>query len=103
MRREGIRKWDDAHAMEKEKEKEKKAVVRVLHGAVIITMDEELRVFRDGGIVVEHDRIKAIGHSSHILAHFSHLADHILDLTGHILLPGSSLRFSSIPPFILHN
>lgn len=60
----------------------------VLHGGMIITMDKELRVFRDGGIVIEDDKIKAIGESAHILAHFSQVADHILDLTGHILLPG---------------
>lgn len=63
-------------------------MVSVLHGCMIITMDKEQRVFRDGGIVIEQDRIIAIGQSPHILAHFSHLAHHILDLTGHILLPG---------------
>ncbi|KAK7310343.1 hypothetical protein RJT34_07803 [Clitoria ternatea] len=70
-----------------EREKERK-VLTVLHGCVIITMDEEQRVFRDGGIVIEQDKIKAIGQSPHILHHFSHLADNIVDLTGHIVLPG---------------
>jgi len=51
-------------------------------------MDVEQRVFKDGGIVVEQDKIKAIGHSHHILSDFSHLADQVIDLTGHILLPG---------------
>ncbi|KAL2323801.1 hypothetical protein Fmac_022859 [Flemingia macrophylla] len=63
-------------------------VVSVVHGGMIITMDEEQRVFRDGGIVIEDDKIKAIGESGDILGRFSHVADHIIDLTGHILLPG---------------
>ncbi|XP_061364181.1 uncharacterized protein LOC133307651 isoform X2 [Gastrolobium bilobum] len=70
-----------------EGEKERK-LVSVLHGGMIVTMDEEKRVFRDGGIVIEQDKIKAIGQSHHILAEFAHVADHVLDLTGHILLPG---------------
>ncbi|KAK8467260.1 hypothetical protein PHAVU_007G001000 [Phaseolus vulgaris] len=69
--------------MERERE-----VVSVLHGAMVITMDEEQRVFRDGGIVIEGDRIKAIGQSAEILAQFSGVAEHIIDLSGHILLPG---------------
>ncbi|XP_057731169.1 uncharacterized protein LOC130946436 [Arachis stenosperma] len=74
---------------EKKKEKEEeKMLMTVLHGAVIITMDDRNRVFKDGGLVIEHDTIKAIGHSSEILAQFSHLAHHLVDLTGHILLPG---------------
>ncbi|KAK7390696.1 hypothetical protein VNO78_18704 [Psophocarpus tetragonolobus] len=70
-----------------EGEKERK-VVSVLHGGFIITMDEEQRVFRDGAIVVEQDKIIAIGQSADILAEFSDVADQIVDLTGHILLPG---------------
>ncbi|RDX87423.1 dadD, partial [Mucuna pruriens] len=70
-----------------EREKERK-VVSVVHGGVIITMDGEQRVFRDGGIVVEEDKIIAIGQSGDILKEFSDVADDIVDLTGHILLPG---------------
>ena len=32
----------------------------ILHNAVIVTMDPQSRVFRNGGIVIEHDSIKAI-------------------------------------------
>ncbi|KAF1861211.1 hypothetical protein Lal_00000630 [Lupinus albus] len=67
---------------------EEEKVLTILHGAVIITMDEEKRVFKNGAIVIEQDRIKAIDQSSYILSQFSHLALHILDLNGHILLPG---------------
>ncbi|KAJ1382431.1 Metal-dependent hydrolase, composite domain superfamily [Sesbania bispinosa] len=59
-----------------EREKDRK-MVTVLHGCVIITMDGEQRVFRNGGIVIEQDKIKAIGQSVHILAEFSHVADHV--------------------------
>ncbi|XP_027367325.1 uncharacterized protein LOC113873419 [Abrus precatorius] len=69
-------------------ERDKKKMVSVMHGGVIVTMDEEQRVFKDGGIVVEEDKIIAIGQSAHVLAQFSDVADHIIDLTGHILLPG---------------
>lgn len=51
-------------------------------------MDPESRVFRNGGIVVENDRIKAIGQSAAILRQFSSLAHQVLDLHGQFLLPG---------------
>ncbi|TKY50528.1 5'-deoxyadenosine deaminase [Spatholobus suberectus] len=88
MREEGRGKREEkieGWTMERKKEK---TVVSVVHGGMIITMDEEQRVFRDGGIVIEEDKIKAIGQSAHILAEFSGVADHVVDLTGHILLPG---------------
>ena len=68
-------------------ETERKSVT-VLHGAVIVTMDEQSRVFEDGAIVIEQNLIKAIGHSSLILSQFSAVSAQILDLRGHILLPG---------------
>ncbi|GMY26591.1 5'-deoxyadenosine deaminase [Fagus crenata] len=60
----------------------------ILHNAVIVTMDSKSRVFRNGGIVIQHDSIKAIGHSSDILRDFSALAHQIIDLHSQILLPG---------------
>ncbi|KAL0004637.1 hypothetical protein SO802_012198 [Lithocarpus litseifolius] len=60
----------------------------LLHNAVIVTMDPQSRVFRNGGIVIEHDSIKAIGQSSDILRDFSALAHQIIDLNSQILLPG---------------
>ncbi|XP_043723769.1 5-methylthioadenosine/S-adenosylhomocysteine deaminase-like [Telopea speciosissima] len=62
--------------------------VTLLHNAVLVTMDPENRVFRDGGLVVEADRIKAIGQSSDVLRDFSAHVDEIIDLHGQILLPG---------------
>ncbi|KAK6914913.1 Amidohydrolase-related, partial [Dillenia turbinata] len=62
--------------------------VTVLHNATIVTMDSETRVFRNGGIVIESDRIKAVDQSAQILHYFSSIADEIVDLQGKILLPG---------------
>ncbi|KAF5449289.1 hypothetical protein F2P56_029753 [Juglans regia] len=60
----------------------------ILHNAVIVTMDPQSRVFRNGGIFIQHDTIKAIGQSSDILRDFSSLAHQIIDLHAQILLPG---------------
>ncbi|XP_044488138.1 5-methylthioadenosine/S-adenosylhomocysteine deaminase-like isoform X2 [Mangifera indica] len=60
----------------------------ILHNAVIVTMDNESRVFRNGGVFIARDQIKAIGQSADILQQFSSLTDQIVDLQGRILLPG---------------
>ncbi|KAB1201424.1 5-methylthioadenosine/S-adenosylhomocysteine deaminase [Morella rubra] len=60
----------------------------ILHNAVIVTMDPESRVFRNGGIFIQRDTIKAIGHSADILRDFSAVAHQIIDLHSQILLPG---------------
>ncbi|XP_010249107.1 PREDICTED: uncharacterized protein LOC104591782 isoform X3 [Nelumbo nucifera] len=62
--------------------------VILFHNAVIITMDPQKRVFRNGGLVVEADRIKAIGQSAEIFHEFSAIAGELVDLNGRILLPG---------------
>lgn len=62
----------------------------ILHNAVIVTMDSENRVFQNGAVLIEKDKIKAIGQSPDILQHFSPFAHHILDLHGQILLPGTT-------------
>ncbi|GLT86734.1 hypothetical protein SLE2022_048530 [Rubroshorea leprosula] len=60
----------------------------ILHNAVIVTMDAESRVFRNGAIVIEHEEIKAIGQSPQILQQFSDSDHQSVDLRGQILLPG---------------
>ncbi|XAR48212.1 S-adenosylhomocysteine deaminase [Bertholletia excelsa] len=62
--------------------------VLILHNAVIVTMDPESRVFRNGAVVVNDDRIEALGQSYDILGEFSALAHQIVDLHGQFLLPG---------------
>lgn len=60
----------------------------LLHNAMIVTVDQDKRVFRNGAIVVEGDKIAAVGQSREILHDFSASADEILDLQGRVLLPG---------------
>uniref|UniRef100_A0A7C9DN92 Atrazine chlorohydrolase n=1 Tax=Opuntia streptacantha TaxID=393608 RepID=A0A7C9DN92_OPUST len=62
----------------------------ILHNAMVVTMDPELRVFEKGAIVFEGDKIIAIGHSDAILRRFSAVPHHssLFDLNGRILLPG---------------
>nr|KJB12526.1 hypothetical protein B456_002G022900 [Gossypium raimondii] len=60
----------------------------ILHNAVVVTMDSDCRVFQNGAVFIDKDKIKAIGQSPDILQQFSHVAHHILDLHGQILLPG---------------
>ena len=65
----------------------------ILHNAVIVSMDPQSQVFRNGGIIIEHNSIKAIGQSSDILRDFSTLTHQIIDLNSQILLPGTSFSF----------
>ncbi|XP_031489431.1 uncharacterized protein LOC116256999 [Nymphaea colorata] len=78
--------------MESEEGKERKEKdglrLTLIHNGVIVTMDDGSRVYSNGAIVVEGDRIRAIGRSSEIIDRFSPLADEIVDLQGRIVLPG---------------
>ena len=71
----------------------------ILHGAVVVTMDGELRVLRDGAVAVAGDRIAAVGPAADVLAAFPSAA-RTLDLGGRIVLPGRRPRHSLIgaPP-----
>ncbi|GAB2241963.1 hypothetical protein Droror1_Dr00018738 [Drosera rotundifolia] len=60
----------------------------VLYNAVIVTMDSHTRVYQNGGIVIEDDRIKAIGQSKEIVDRFGAVADKCVDLKGKFVLPG---------------
>ncbi|KAI3780110.1 hypothetical protein L2E82_10015 [Cichorium intybus] len=60
----------------------------ILHNALIVTMDTELHVFLNGGIVIENDRIIAVGQSSDIIRQYSSNSQEIIDLHGQFLLPG---------------
>lgn len=69
-------------------ESSSRPVLLILHNGVIVTMDPQRRVFRNGAIVVDHDRIVAIGQSSDVLRDFSAVSHQIVDLRGQFLLPG---------------
>ncbi|KAI3920311.1 hypothetical protein MKW92_006281 [Papaver armeniacum] len=70
---------------------EGKKRLSVLHNCMIITMDDQERVFKDGAIVIDGDKIIAINQSSLILAEFGttvHDDVDIINLNGKIVIPG---------------
>ncbi|KAL3818718.1 hypothetical protein ACJIZ3_004623 [Penstemon smallii] len=62
--------------------------VLVLHDALILTMDPEKRVFRNGAVAIRGDTILAVGQSQEIVSQFSYLSPQLINLHGHFLLPG---------------
>ncbi len=60
--------------------------MRIYHNAVIISMDQQRRIWQNGAIGVEGNSIVAIGKASEILPQYPQ-AERI-DLQGNILLPG---------------
>lgn len=67
---------------------ETKETLVLLYNAVVVTMDQECHVIRDGAVAIMGDCIKAVGPTSQILADFSNTADESIDLNGRFLLPG---------------
>ncbi|KAK3418841.1 hypothetical protein EUGRSUZ_H04604 [Eucalyptus grandis] len=62
--------------------------ILLLHNATVVTMDSESRVYGDGAVAVEGDRIRAVGRSADLLRRFRGVAGEVVDLGGQILLPG---------------
>src|SRR4051794_5962676 len=57
--------------------------------ATIITVDDQKKIWLDGAILVDGDRITAIGKSATLLCHPSlHVNSKIVDCQGKIILPG---------------
>jgi 5-methylthioadenosine/S-adenosylhomocysteine deaminase len=52
----------------------------------LVTMDAERRIFRDGAVAIEHDRIVAVGKTAEVARGFG--ADLTLDGAGKLALPG---------------
>ncbi|XP_078160539.1 uncharacterized protein LOC144555952 isoform X2 [Carex rostrata] len=67
---------------------ETKETLVLLYNAVVVTMDQECHVIRDGAVAIMGDCIKAVGPTSQILTDFSNTADESVDLNGRFLLPG---------------
>lgn len=59
----------------------------ILYNAGVVTMDPQRRQYRQGGILVENDRIVAIGRSAELLAQ-AEPGIECIDLDGRWLLPG---------------
>jgi cytosine/adenosine deaminase-related metal-dependent hydrolase len=58
----------------------------IIHGAMVVTMDAERRVFRDGAVAIDGDRIAAVGHTGEVLAAFT--ARDLVDGRRFVLTPG---------------
>jgi 8-oxoguanine deaminase len=56
----------------------------IKHAEVLVTMDEERREIRDGGLFIKGNQILAVGPTREL----PETADAELDLTGHIVIPG---------------
>ena len=56
----------------------------IKHAAVLVTMDDERREIRDGGLFVRDNVIEAVGRT----ADLPEAADEVLELSGHVVLPG---------------
>jgi cytosine/adenosine deaminase-related metal-dependent hydrolase len=56
----------------------------VRHAEVLVTMDEDAREIRDGGLYAVDDRIVAVGPTAELPS----AADEVIDLAGHVVVPG---------------
>jgi imidazolonepropionase-like amidohydrolase len=72
---------------------ETKQSLVLLYNAVVVTMDQDFHVIRDGAVAILGDRIKAVGPTAQILAEFFDEADESLDLNGRFILPGTVTCF----------
>lgn len=58
----------------------------ILHGATVVTMDPQRRVFRDGALAIRDGTIAEVGSSAHVLSRWR--AARKLDLSGLVAMPG---------------
>jgi 5-methylthioadenosine/S-adenosylhomocysteine deaminase len=58
----------------------------ILSNATVVTMDHQYRIFPEGSVAINEDRITAIGPTSEILA--SYASDDVHDCHGKVLIPG---------------
>ncbi|HWP28061.1 MAG TPA: amidohydrolase [Chloroflexota bacterium] len=61
------------------------ASIRIDHG-IVLTMDPQRRIIKDGSVVIEGDRIVAVGKTADLAG--AHPADQVLDATDKIVMPG---------------
>ena len=64
----------------------KTSVGRLLRHGTFLTMDEERRIFVDGSIAIDDEKIEAIGTDREIEAEFS--SSNVRDLNGSVVHPG---------------
>ncbi|SDR55820.1 Cytosine/adenosine deaminase [Rhizobiales bacterium GAS191] len=56
----------------------------VRHADILVTMDDERREIKDGGLFVEGNEIKFVGPTQSLPM----TADEVIDMTGHVVVPG---------------
>jgi 5-methylthioadenosine/S-adenosylhomocysteine deaminase len=71
----------------------------VLTNALLITMDEELRIFEPGAMAVRGDSIVAVGSEKEILGSYS--SNQMVDCNGKVLMPGLINAHTHVPMTLL--
>ncbi|MDY7039474.1 MAG: amidohydrolase, partial [Chloroflexota bacterium] len=71
----------------------------ILRNGIVVTMDDRLTVFPDGGIAVRGNEIIAVGPSEEIVA--KHQAAETLDCSGCVIMPGLINAHTHVPMSLL--
>ena len=71
----------------------------LLTNAIILTMDEEYRIFQPGAIAIKADSIIEIGENNEIISKFT--ANEVVDCNGKILMPGLINAHTHVPMTLL--
>jgi len=60
--------------------------ILIANAGWVVTLDAERRIFRDGAVAIEGDRIVGVGKSAELAARTK--ADHVIDAAGKLVMPG---------------
>jgi 5-methylthioadenosine/S-adenosylhomocysteine deaminase len=71
----------------------------LLHGGIVVTMDQDYSLYEDGSVAVRGDTIVAVGPTSDIAARYT--AETSLDCTGQVIIPGLVNAHTHIPMALL--
>jgi 5-methylthioadenosine/S-adenosylhomocysteine deaminase len=83
-----------ANASQKPNDKRSKPDL-IIHDAMIITMNSEYKVYVDGAIVIDKDRILDIGNTAEIIDKYD--AREIIDGSGKLIMPGLINTHTHVP------
>lgn len=61
-------------------------VDQLIVGGIVLTMNETMDLYPNGGVAVKDDQIVAVGNADDIRANYQ--SDNVLDATNHIIMPG---------------
>jgi 5-methylthioadenosine/S-adenosylhomocysteine deaminase len=64
----------------------KQSAEKILKNALVLTMDEDYRIFENGAVAINGNSIQAVGPETEILELFQ--AQEVLDCQGKIVMPG---------------